>query len=151
MGILANVNTAHELLQAKLNRCYKMLRVYVYASPPPAKFWLPWAIIQWIFVWVCSKHAPSVWKNMEKLQFAVQTEIFRKKLFYPTTIYSSLCSSECACMKILFLAENSCEVVIYTKNWGPHANNEVLKNSLKTGDLLSGLMFHIQAFAAENE
>ena len=39
----------------------------------------------------------------------------------------------------------------HTKHWGPWANYEVLKNMLKTGDLLSGLMFHVNAFAAESE
>ena len=44
-------------------------------------------------------------------------------------------------MKMLFLVENSCGVVIYAHtNWGPHANCEVLKNILKTDDFLSGLM-----------
>ena len=37
------------------------------------------------------------------------------------------------------------------KLWGPYANVEVLKNILKTEDLLAGLVFHMQAFSAESE
>ena len=42
---------------------------------------------------------------IENVQFAVQQDIFQKKIFfYPTTTYSRLCNSEHTCMKILFLA-----------------------------------------------
>ena len=37
------------------------------------------------------------------------------------------------------------------KNWGPQTNCEVLKSIFETDDLLSSLMFHIQAFATESE
>ena len=37
------------------------------------------------------------------------------------------------------------------KSWGPYAYCEILKNILNTEDLMSGLMIHIQAFAAESE
>ena len=40
---------------------------------------------------------------------------------------------------------------LHTKKWSPKAKREVLKNILKTNDLLSGLMFHIHAFSAEGE
>ena len=40
---------------------------------------------------------------------------------------------------------------LHTKKWSPKAKREVLKNILKTNDLLSDLMFHIQAFVAGSE
>ena len=40
---------------------------------------------------------------------------------------------------------------VQTKNCGPSATCEVLKNLLKFDELLSGQMFHFQAFAAESE
>ena len=70
------------------------------------------------FFWVCSKYAPIVWKILRNSDLLHRHGYFEKTLFYPTSTYPSLCSSECTCVKILFLVENSCEVVIYThKRW----------------------------------
>ena len=48
---------------------------------PPLCYLLISSAIQWIFL-VCSKYAPIVGEKIEKLQFIVQTEVFRKKHFF---------------------------------------------------------------------
>ena len=91
---------------------YQMLRGVRVPPTSPSNFWLPWAI-QLILFESARNILPSSGKVLRNSSLRFKERYF-EKAFYSTTTCSSRCSSDCTCMKILFLVGSSCRVVTYT-------------------------------------
>ena len=83
---------------------------------PPSLTYFCLELFDWFVLEAVGNVIPSLGNFWECPIFCSTRDISEKHLFYPTTTYSRLCSSEHTCMKILILAGLLTPGMIYSEN-----------------------------------